>query len=81
MKSSISSNSRNARLAAVFLLAALLLNFPLLGIFKEAYFIGKFPALLLYIFVVWAVIILLTARLVERKMPSKNQKNNQEEEF
>lgn len=78
MKSSISSNSRNARLMTVFLLAAILLNFPLLGIFTQPYFIGKFPALLVYLFVVWGLIIFLTATLVERKSEKKNHKSDDE---
>jgi hypothetical protein len=81
MKSSISSNSRNARLITVFLLAAVLFNFPLLGIFTQPYFIGKFPVLLTYLFVVWGGIIFLTANLVERKTTQKKHKTNQEDEF
>lgn len=76
---SLSSSSRNAKLLAIFLLAGILLNFPFLGVFKQPYFIGKFPTLLLYLFFVWGLIIFLTARLVERntnKAHEKNKKND-----
>jgi hypothetical protein len=42
------------RLALVFLIGALLINFPILAIFNRAATVGGIPVLYLYLFGVWA---------------------------
>jgi hypothetical protein len=54
------------RLIAVFLLGCLLLNYPLLALFNIDYRLFGIPALYLYTFVAWGVLIALTATIVER---------------
>jgi len=54
------------RLAALFMLGALLLTPPLLLVFNQATRVFGVPALYLYLFVVWAVLIALAALAVGR---------------
>jgi len=55
------------RLIAVFLLGCALFNYPLLSLFNlNATFLG-IPALYVYVFVAWALVIALTAWIVERR--------------
>jgi hypothetical protein len=42
------------RLALVFLIGVLLINFPILAIFNRAATVGGIPVLYLYLFGVWA---------------------------
>ena len=52
---------------ALFLLGALLLTPPLLIVFNQPTRVFGVPALYLYLFVVWAVLIALVALAVERR--------------
>ena len=54
------------RLTALFMLGALLLTPPLLLVFNQPTRVFGVPALYLYLFVVWAVLITLVALAVER---------------
>jgi len=54
-------------LVALFLFGALLLTPPLLIIFNKATRILGIPTLFLYLFVVWAALIVLVALVVERR--------------
>jgi len=58
--------TRGQRLVAVFLLGALLFNYPLLSLFNRATYVAGIPLLYLYIFGAWALLIGLTALIVER---------------
>lgn len=58
---------RRARLIALFLLGAVLFNPPLLGIFDTPVTVFGLPALHLYLFAAWAVLILGLALTVERR--------------
>ena len=53
------------RLVALFLFAALLFNPPLLLIFDSRSTLFGFPALYLYLFIAWAVLIALLALIIE----------------
>jgi hypothetical protein len=53
------------RLVALFILAALLFNPPFLSIFNRAEQPLGLPLLYLYLFLAWALLIALTALLVE----------------
>jgi lipid-A-disaccharide synthase-like uncharacterized protein len=65
------SNDRAYKLVSLFLLAFLLLNFPIIGIFsREGYFLG-IPVLFFYVFSVWGILIILTYYLVRRSKKSK----------
>jgi hypothetical protein len=67
------------RLAAMFILAAVLFNPPVLSIFNRAEQLFGVPLLYLYLFLAWALLITLTALLVERaeegSEPVKPQQN------
>lgn len=52
------------RLVALFLLGVLLMLPPMLGVFNQQVRAVGVPLLYLYLFVVWAVLILLTAAVV-----------------
>jgi hypothetical protein len=54
------------RLALLFLLGALLLNFPILAIFNQAATLGGIPVLYLYLFGVWAAGIVVAFVLARR---------------
>ena len=54
------------RLAALFMLGALLLTPPLLLVFNQAIRVFGVPTLYLYLFVVWAALIALVALTVGR---------------
>jgi hypothetical protein len=58
---------RGDRLIALFLLALVLFNPPLLQAFGAPGFLFGWPALLLYIFSVWLAVIALLALAVERQ--------------
>lgn len=54
------------RLAAIFLLGAALLNYPLLSLFDHGAATSAIPPLFLYVFLVWAGLIALMAWIIER---------------
>jgi hypothetical protein len=54
------------RLIGLFLFGLLLFTPPLIGVVDKAYLIGGIPVLYLYLFVVWAMLIGMTALIVER---------------
>ena len=60
------STVRGPRLVALFLLGALLFNYPLLAVFNQAAEVFGIPVLYAYIFVAWAALIVLLALVVER---------------
>lgn len=55
------------RLAAVFLLGCLLLNYPFLSLFNKPGEISDVPLLYIYIFAAWAVLITLMAYVIEKR--------------
>jgi len=55
------------RLAALFLLGCLLLNYPLLSLFDTPGEILGVPLLYIYIFVAWIVLIALMAYVIEKR--------------
>lgn len=54
------------RLAALFILAALALNFPVLAIFNRGSTWGGIPVLYLYLFGIWTVAIVAVIGLAHR---------------
>jgi hypothetical protein len=58
---------RGKRLVAVFLLGTVLLNFPLLTVVEAGRHLFGLPPLFLYLFGIWAGLIVLLALLVERR--------------
>lgn len=59
-------NIKRHRLAALFVLGALLFNYPLLALFNHPALVGGVPVLYVYAFVVWALLIILLGVTVER---------------
>jgi hypothetical protein len=58
--------STGERLIGLFLLGLLLLMPPLIGAFDRAVLIRGIPVLYLYLFLCWALLIALTALVIER---------------
>jgi hypothetical protein len=58
---------RGKRLIAVFLLGLVLLNFPMLAVVDAGRSWFGLPPLVLYLFGVWAGLIVLLALIVERR--------------
>lgn len=56
----------NERLTALFILAAVLFTPPFLGIFNSPVRILGVPALYLYLFITWGILIAVVAAVVER---------------
>ncbi len=54
------------RLVALFLLGALLFNYPLLYLFNQSSEVIGFPILYTYIFIAWALLIAAFAYVVEK---------------
>ena len=54
------------RLAAVFLLGCVLLNYPILSLFARPISIGGIPLLYAFLFGSWALLIALMALVIER---------------
>jgi len=52
---------------ALFLLGALLLNYPLLNLFASADRVFGIPVLYAYVFTTWALLIALMALVVEKR--------------
>jgi hypothetical protein len=61
------SDLTGPRLAAVFLLGGVLLNYPILSIFAPLRDLAGIPVLYAYVFGVWGLLIGLMAFLVERR--------------
>ncbi len=59
------------RLVAVFFVACLLLNFPLLYLFERDATVGGVPLLFVYVFAAWIAVIALVALVVERGDPEE----------
>ena len=57
---------KGQRLAALFLLGCLLLNYPLFSLFAGAAHLFGMPLLYVYVFFAWALVIALMAIVVER---------------
>jgi hypothetical protein len=62
----IRSSIKSQRLVALFLLGALLFNYPLLALFNRAAEVLGIPVLYAYIFLSWASLIGLLAMVIER---------------
>lgn len=52
-------NDRNSKLIGIFLLFALLLNFPIIGLFSKNGRLFGFPSLYFYLFAAWGILIVL----------------------
>ena len=57
---------RGQRLVCIFLLGAVLFNFPLLALFNVGGSVFGIPVLFAYLFLAWAVLILLMYLAIER---------------
>ena len=60
-------DGRDQRLALLFLLGALLINFPILAIFNQPATVAGIPILYLYLFGVWTIGIVVVFVLVRRE--------------
>jgi len=58
---------KGQRLTALFLLGALLLNYPLLDLFANDDRVLGIPVLYAYVFATWALLIALMALVVENR--------------
>ena len=58
---------KGQRLIALFILGCVLFNYPVLSLFSKPGIWLGIPLLYLYIFAVWALLIGLTAYLIERR--------------
>ncbi|GAB4361588.1 MAG: hypothetical protein Kow006_32470 [Gammaproteobacteria bacterium] len=57
----------NDRLVALFIVGVLALNYPLLHLFGKGAFVFGLPVVYLYLFLVWMVIIVCLALVLERR--------------
>jgi len=61
------SASKTARLLCLFALGCLLFNYPLLALFNVPTSVFGVPLLYFYLFCAWALVIVLLARVIDRK--------------
>ncbi|MDO8448431.1 MAG: hypothetical protein Q7T10_06450 [Rhodoferax sp.] len=61
------SDITGQRLVAIVLLGCVLFNYPVLSLFSKPGALLGIPLLYLYIFIVWALLIGLTAYVIERR--------------
>ena len=66
--------ARRERLIGLFILALILFNPPILNLFGGTVF--GWPALYVYLFVAWTLIIVGVAVVVERNAPVTDERNN-----
>ncbi len=64
-----------ARLAALFAMALLLMNFPLLSLFSREHLVLGLPVLYVYLYGVWALVIGLLIWLMEGRRSSPPEDN------
>ncbi len=57
------------RLAAIFLMGCVLLNYPVLDLFARPLEVAGVPLLTAYLFGAWILLIALMALVVERRRP------------
>ena len=57
---------KSAKLVALSLVALLLFNFPIVGIFTKQQWVWGFPAPYVYLFAVWFLVILGIRQIVEK---------------
>lgn len=60
-------NNKAARLAALFLLGALLFNYPLLALFNRPDWLAGIPLLYFYVYAAWALMIALLVLVIEKR--------------
>jgi hypothetical protein len=60
-------NAKGQHLVAIFLFGNLLFNYPLLALFNKPDSVFGIPVLYLYIFGAWALLIALSAYVVEKR--------------
>ena len=60
-------NFDNQRFIAIFILGAVLFNYPILSLFNQAGSLFGIPLLYVYIFAAWAGVIGLVVWIVERR--------------
>jgi len=60
-------NIKSHRLAALFILGALLFNYPLLALFNHPALTGGVPVLYVYVFAAWALLAALLVLVIERR--------------
>ncbi|MFM8374224.1 MAG: hypothetical protein ACKOCO_17760 [Bacteroidota bacterium] len=61
------SDDKSARLIILFVVAVMLLNYPLIGIFDRRQLQHGIPVMYGYLFVVWALIVLLVGLAVQNR--------------
>lgn len=61
------SDNTGQRLVAIVLLGCVLFNYPVLSLFSKPGALFGIPLLYCYIFAVWALLIGLTAYVIERR--------------
>ena len=61
------SDDRNGKLIIIFIITLLLLNYPLISLVDKKMLIVGIPSLYLYLFLVWAGIIIAIRQIVRSK--------------
>ncbi len=61
------SDDKSAKLIIIFVVAVLLLNYPIMGIFDKRELRYGIPMLYYYLFVVWALLIVLIGLAVQNR--------------
>lgn len=60
------SGTTGQRLAAIFMMGCVLLNYPILSLFSRPEDVAGIPLLYIYVFAAWSLLVGLLALVVER---------------
>lgn len=61
------SDDKSAKLIILFVVAVVILNYPLLGIFDRRQLQNRLPMMYCYLFAVWALLVLLVGLAVQNR--------------
>lgn len=71
-------HNRNSRLVALVVAGMLCLNYPILFVFASSGLVFGIPVLYLYLFLAWAMLIVLAAAIVDRRPPGDHARADRE---
>lgn len=61
------SGTTGQRLAALFMMGCVLLNYPILSLFSRPEDVAGIPLLYIYVFAAWILLVALLALVIERR--------------
>jgi hypothetical protein len=66
-KDQMKNNNKEKKMIVVFVMLLMLISFPIMSILQNEIIIGFVPSKILIIFVIWVVVIITAAIIINRK--------------